>query len=159
VSVSKYNYLNRASDTHTHTHTHTHTLTNGFILFIVLLFLFVLTLLAVSGGEDIILDNKMQHNMQNDFSVFTRAQFGLQQEILALQGKSMSLPDSPISLNVTEKTMATDKCGNQTIDIQSTARNSFSTVILNSRTIFAKVPRVKKCKKIPKFQIVWWQVK
>lgn len=34
---------------------------HGYVLFIVLLFLFVLTLLAVSGGQNIILDNKMQN--------------------------------------------------------------------------------------------------
>ena len=130
---------------------------HGFILFIVLLFLFVLTLIAVSGSQDIILENKMQNNMQNTSLVFARAELGLQQAVLAIEGDPISLPDSPISLNVTTKLISTDDCDNQTIDIYSTAKDTLSTVVLNSRNIFAKVPREKGCKKIPAHQILWWR--
>ena len=130
---------------------------HGFILFIVLLFLFVLTLIAVSGSQDIILENKMQNNMQNTSLVFARAELGLQQAVLAIEGDPISLPDSPISLNVTTKLISTDDCDNQTIDIYSTAKDTLSTVVLNSRNIFAKVPREKGCKKIPVHQTLWWE--
>src|SRR3990167_7288857 len=110
---------------------------SGFVLFIVLLFLFVLTLIAVSGSQDIILENKMQNNMQNTSLVFARAELGLQQAVLAIEGDPISLPDSPISLNVTTKIINTDDCDNQTIDIYSTAKDTLSTVVLNSRNIFA----------------------
>lgn len=129
----------------------------GFILFIVLLFLFVLTLLVVSGSQDIILDNKMQNNMHNNNLVFARAEFGMQQAISSIEGDSITIPDSSITLNIITKIVSIDDCGNQTIDIQSTAKNTFSTVVLNSRTIFAKVPRQKSCKKIPGFQRLWWR--
>ena len=130
---------------------------HGFILFIVLLFLFVLTLIAVSGSQDIILENKMQNNMQNTSLVFARAELGLQQAVLAIEGDPISLPDSPISLNVTTKLISMDDCDNQTIDIYSTAKDTLSTVVLNSRNIFAKVPREKGCKKIPVHQTLWWE--
>lgn len=130
---------------------------NGFILFITLLFLFVLTLFAIAGSQDIILENKMQSNGQNHFAVFARAELGLEQAVLLLEGNPITLPDSSISLTVTTTAVATDDCGNQTIDIQSTAKNNVSTVVLNSRNIFAKVPRQKGCKKIPLHQIVWWK--
>ena len=130
---------------------------NGFVLFITLIFLFVLTLIAISGSQDIILENKMQNAMQNNALVFSRAELGMQQAVLAIEGDPIVLPDSPISLNVLTKIISTDDCGNQTIDIQSTAKNLFSRVVLNSRNIFAKVPRQKGCKKIAKHQILWWR--
>ncbi len=129
----------------------------GFILFIVLLFLFVLTLFSVVGSQDIILENKMQNNMKNHFAVFARAELGLEQAVLTQEGDPIMLPDSPISLSVTTNTVATDDCGNQTIDIQSIAKNNVATTILNSRHIFAKVPKQKGCKKIPAHRILWWK--
>ncbi|MCX7124757.1 MAG: pilus assembly PilX N-terminal domain-containing protein [Gammaproteobacteria bacterium] len=128
----------------------------GFVLMITLLFIFVLTLLAISGSQDIILENKMQNNMQQELAVFAYAELGMQQQVLQLQGESMTLPNSSISLKTTSKIIDTDSCDNQTIDIQSIAQNSISTVVLNSRAIFAKVPRDKGCKKIPAYRVVWW---
>ncbi|HLB56644.1 MAG TPA: hypothetical protein VJK30_04890 [Coxiellaceae bacterium] len=129
----------------------------GFILFIVLIFLFVLTLTTISSSQDIILENKMQNNMENSFSVFARAELGMQQAVLAQENDPIVLPDSPISLNVTSTVIAKDSCDNKIIDMQSTAKNNVSTVVLNSRNIFAKVPRQKGCKKISKHQILWWR--
>lgn len=128
----------------------------GFVLMITLLFIFVLTLLAISGSQDIILENKMQNNMQQELAVFAYAELGMQQQVLQLQGESMTLPNSSISLKTTSKIIDADSCNNQTIDIQSIAQNSISTVVLNNRTIFAKVPRDKGCKKIPAYRVVWW---
>ena len=130
---------------------------NGFVLFITLIFLFVLTLIAISGSQDIILENKMQNAMQNNALVFSRAELGMQQAVLAIEGDPIVLPDSPISLNVLTKIISTDDCGNQTIDIQSTAKNLFSRVVLNSRNIFARVPKENGCEKISMYQILWWK--
>lgn len=130
---------------------------SGFILLITLIFLFVLTLITISGSQDIILENKMQNAMQNNALVFARAELGMQQAVLAIEGDPIVLPDSPISLNVITKIISTDDCGNQTIDIQSTAKNLFSNVVLNSRNIFARVPKEKGCKKIPMHQTLWWK--
>lgn len=129
----------------------------GFVLFIVLIFLFVLTFITISSSQDIILENKMQNNMENSFAVFSRAELGMQQAVLAQEGDSIVLPDSPISLNVTTKLIAKDACDNKIIDIQSIAKNNVSTVVLNSRNIFAKVPRQTGCKKITKHQTLWWK--
>ena len=131
-------------------------LENGFVLFIVLLFLFVLTLLSVSGSQKMILENKMQNNMCEHAQVFARAELGMQQAVLAIEGDSISLPDSRIHLSVHTKIISTDHCGNQTIDIQSMANDYLSKVILNSRNIFASIPKQRRCKKIPKHRVVWW---
>jgi Tfp pilus assembly protein PilX len=128
----------------------------GFVLIITLLFILVLTILAISGGQHIILENKMQSNVQQTSAVFARAELGMAQKVLLLQGKSMTLPDSPISLKVTSTVIDIDDCDNQTIDMQSKASNHFSTVVLNSRDIFAKVPHEKNCKKIPAHRVLWW---
>lgn len=130
---------------------------HGFILFIVLLFLFVITLLVVSGSQNIILDNKMQNSMQNHVAVFERAAFGMSQAVHAIEGDPITIPDSPISMHTDEKTIKTDRCGNQTIDIRSIAKNAFSTVVLNSRDIFARVHKEKNCKKTPAHRVVWWR--
>ena len=129
---------------------------DGYVLFVTLLFLFILTLIVVSGSQDLILENKMQSNMQNQLAVFSRAELGLRQAILAQEGDSISLPDSSIALTVTTNTISVDDCGNQTIDFQAIAKNAISTVVLNSRDIFAKVPRQKRCRKIPAHHNVWW---
>lgn len=130
---------------------------NGFVLLMVLLFLFVLTLLAVSGSQHIILENKMQNNLSNHALVFARAELGMQQAVLEIEGHPMSLPASSIQLKVRTKIMSTDDCDNPSIDIQSIAKNGFSTVVLNSRDLFAKAPKLSGCKKIPKYQVVWWK--
>lgn len=131
---------------------------SGFTLMITLLFIFVFTILAVAGSQSIIIENKMQNNMQQELAVFARAELGLQQEILRLQGQAITLPDSDITLKTTTTLIDVDDCDNQTMDIQSIAYNHFSTIILNTRTIFAKVPREKHCKKIPLHHIVWWKI-
>lgn len=130
---------------------------HGFVLFITLLFIFVLTLMVMSGGQIMILDTKMQNNTRHDFQVYVRAYNGMESIVHALEGDPIALPDSSISLNTTVKNIQTDACHNQTVDIQSMAQDQFSTVILNSRDIFAKVPREKGCEKIPIHQRVWWQ--
>ena len=130
---------------------------NGSTLIITLIFLFVLTLLAVSDSQDVIVNNKMQSAMQQDFLVFARAESGMQQMVFALQGISFELPDSPITLHTTAKQIKIDRCGNQTITIQSIAQDNHDKVVLNSLDIFAKVPKRKKCKKIPAHQVVWWK--
>jgi len=129
---------------------------NGFVLMITLIFIFVMTILIIAGSQDIILENKMQNNSQQFLLVFDRAEWGMEQKILALQGHAMTLPDSSVSLRVNAKTIETDDCDNKMIDIQSNAKNSFSRVVLNSRGIFAKVPREKNCKKVPAYRMLWW---
>lgn len=129
---------------------------SGFVLFIILLFLFVLTLLVVSGSQNMILENKMQDNMKEHALVLARSEWGLQQVVFAYEDDPISLPDSPIQLKVRTKIILTDGCGNQTIDIRSTAHDHSSTVILNSRDIFAREPKLSGCKKIPAHQVIWW---
>lgn len=130
---------------------------NGFVLFIVLLFLFILTLLAVSGSQNMILENKMQNNMQDHALVFARAELGMQQAVHAMEDDPISIPASSIKLKVQTKIISIDDCGNQTINIRSIAKDAFSTVILNSLDIFARVPRAKYCKKIPAHRVIWWR--
>lgn len=130
---------------------------NGFVLFITLLFIFVLTLLVMSGSQIMVLNTKMQNNTRHDFQVYAMAQFGMQSVVCALEGNPIALPDSSISLNTTVKNIQVDDCDNQTVDIQSTAQDQFSKVVLISRDIFAKVPRKKGCVKIPIHQRIWWE--
>ena len=128
----------------------------GSVLILTLLFLFIFTLIMVSDSQDVIINNKMQSAMQHDFAVFERAESGMRQMVLVLQGLSITLPNSTISLKTTAKLIKTDKCGNQTLIIQSIAHDQYDQVILNSRDIFAKVPKHRKCKKILEHQVLWW---
>ncbi|OGT42540.1 MAG: hypothetical protein A3F13_05110 [Gammaproteobacteria bacterium RIFCSPHIGHO2_12_FULL_40_19] len=129
----------------------------GFVLFITLIFIFVLTLIVISGSQTMILDTQMQNNSRHDFQVYVRAYVGMQFVAHRLEGDPITLPDSALSLNTTVKNVQTDQCGNQTVEIQSIAQDRFSKVILNSRDIFAKVPREKGCKEMPLHQRIWWQ--
>lgn len=131
---------------------------NGAILIIVLIFLFVLTVMMVSNSQDVIANQKMQNAMQHDDAVFLRAEAGMQQTILSVQGESVDLPDSPISLQTSFKKIKVDRCGNQTGKIMSIAQDEREKVILNSRDIFARVPVAKHCRKIPAHQCVWWRI-
>lgn len=131
--------------------------THGFILMMTLIFLFVLTLIAVSGNNDIILQNKMQSDAAIQGQVFAQAELGLQKKIFQLIGKSFSLPNSPIKLHVLTKKINVDACGNKTINISSVATYLFSTVNLNTLVRFAKVPRERYCKKVKAYQILWWR--
>jgi Tfp pilus assembly protein PilX len=130
---------------------------NGFVLFVVLIFLFVLTIISISGSQHLILENKMQHNLNDHAKVFSRAELGLQQAIFAIEGNTFSIPDSTILLKVKTKMISIDACGNQTINIKSIAKDAFSTVILNSLDIFGRVPRSKGCKKILLHRVIWWK--
>ena len=123
---------------------------------ITLLFIFVMTILMIAGSQDIILENKMQNNTWQASLLFERAELGLEQKILSLEGRAMTLSHSSILLQVKAKIIKMDDCDNKTIDIQSTAKNSFSQLVLNSRAIFAKVPREKNCKKVPVYGMIWW---
>ncbi|EKD77347.1 MAG: hypothetical protein ACD_42C00367G0001 [uncultured bacterium] len=123
---------------------------------ITLIFLFIMTLLCVMDSDEVIINTKMQAAMQRDFMVFSRAQMGIEQIRLAMQGEKMILPDSPILLKTTIQLIKTDRCGNQTVNIESEAHDQFETVVLNSRDIFATVPIQKKCRKISPHQVLWW---
>lgn len=129
---------------------------NGAVLIIVLVFLFVLTVMMVSNSQDVIANQKMQNAMQHDDAIFLRAEAGMQQVILSLQGESVDLPDSPIALQTSVKKIKTDRCENQTVEITSIAQDDRDKVILNSRDIFAKVPVAKHCHKIPIYQCLWF---
>ncbi len=131
---------------------------NGAVLIIVLVFLFVLTVMMVSNSQDVIANQKMQNAMQHDDAVFLRAEAGMQQVILSLQGESVDLPDSPIALQTSVKKIKADRCGNQTMEITSIAHDDRDKVILNSRDIFARVPVVKHCQKIPMHRCLWWKI-
>lgn len=131
---------------------------NGAILIIVLIFLFVLTLILVSNSQDVIVNQKMQNAMRHDDAVFLRAEAGMRQVILSLQGESVDLPDSPISLQTSFKKIKVDRCGNQTGEIMSVAQDEREKVILNSRDIFARVPVAKHCQKMPVHRCLWWRI-
>ena len=130
---------------------------NGAVLIIVLVFLFVLTVMMVSNAQDVIANQKMQNAMQHDYVVFLRAEAGMQQTILSLQGESVDLPDSLIALQTRIKKIKVDRCGNQTVEILSIAQDDRDKVILNSRDIFARVPVAKHCHKIPIYQCLWFR--
>lgn len=128
----------------------------GFILIVVLIFLFVITLLAVSSSAHIIMDYKMQTQMQRKLVLFLRAEAGMQQVVLSEMGQTIVLPDSPISLKTSQKNINTDACGNTTVEIQSIAQSGNNHVMLNSEDIFAKVPSAPGCMTVPKHQCVWY---
>ena len=130
----------------------------GSILIITLIFVFVLTLLVVSGNQNSIIENKMQNNSSQLSSVFARADLGMQQAILQLENKSILLPDSPISLTVNKKIIDVDACDNQTLAFQSIAQRFNLRVVLNSVVIFAKVPHKTHCRKIPLVRVIGWKI-
>ena len=130
---------------------------NGFVLFIALLFIFIVTLIVMSDTQTMILDKKILNSVHHEFQVYTVAQWGIQSAVHALEGDPIVLPDSSIVLNTTVKNIKTDLCDNQTVEIQVIAQDQFSKVVLNSRDIFAKVPREKGCQKIPIHQRIGWQ--
>lgn len=132
---------------------------NGSVLVLVLIFVFVLTAIVVSDCQNLIVNQKMQHVIQHDFIVFLRAEAGMQQTIFALQGKSVQLADSKITLKTQVKTITIDQCGNQTVEIESIAEDDFDKVVLNSRDIFARVPIKKHCPTIPLHRCLWWRVR
>ncbi len=129
---------------------------NGAVLIIVLVFLFVLTVMMVSNSQDVIVNQKMQTAMQHDVAVFLQAEAGMQQTILSMEGETVDLPDSPISLRTSVKKIKVDRCGNQTVEIKSIAQDNHEKVILNSRDIFARVPVAKHCHTIPMHQCLWF---
>ena len=134
-----------------------HLANQGYILITTLIVLFVLTLLVVGSSESGIMNQKMQNGWGQYNQVVERAEWGLAQLVAGFQGRSFTLPDSSILLTTSYTVLNTDDCGNQTVDLQSTAKNAFSTVILNSRDIFARVPTRKGCNSIPEHQIIWWR--
>ena len=127
----------------------------GSVLMVVLIFLFVLTAIIASNSQCLIVNQKMQHAIQNEFLVLLRAEAGIQQTISQLEGRSFSLPASPITLNTRSQTIAIDQCGNKTVEITAVAEDDFGKVVLNSRDIFARVPREKNCPDIPLHRCVW----
>lgn len=131
---------------------------NGAVLIIVLVFLFVLTLMMASNSQDVIINQKTQNAMQHNFAVFLRAEAGMRQVILSLQGESVGLPDSAIALKTSVKKIKTDRCGNQMVEILSVAQDDHDKVMLNSGDIFARVPVAKDCQKIPVHRCLWWKI-
>lgn len=131
---------------------------SGSTLIITLIFLFILTVMVASDTADLIINTKMQSAMQQYFLIFARAEAGVQEMVSAIMGTPIDLPDSPISLNATAKIIKTDHCGNQTVLIQSIAQSREKKIILNSLHIFARVPKLKKCKKIVAHQVIWWEI-
>jgi Tfp pilus assembly protein PilX len=129
----------------------------GAVLFLTLIFLFVLTLLAVDGSQNIILMDQMQNAMQNNGAVFAQAELGMRQAIFSMEGDPITLPESSITVTTNVKIIKIDDCDNQTVRIRSTASDSATTIVLNSLDIFAKVPKESGCKKIPEHHIVWWR--
>ena len=99
----------------------------------------------------------MQHAIAHHDLVLLRAEAGMQQVILSLEGESVVLPDSAISLETSIKNIKTDACGNQTVEILSVAQDGNDKVVLNSRDIFARVPVEKDCSAIPLHRCVWWK--
>ena len=130
----------------------------GSVLVLVLIFLFVLTAIIVSDSQNLIINQKMQHAIKNDFLVLLRAEAGMQQAIFQSEGRSVHLTDSPIALKMQSKTITVDQCGDKTVEISAIAQDDFDKVVLNSRDIFARVPRGKNCPKIPLHRCVWWRV-
>ena len=129
--------------------------TRGFVLIIVLFFLFVMTCVVLSGAESIIISDKVQASMQQESALFYRALAGLQQMIGAEEGVMITLPHSPIDLKTSLTKLNQDNCGNQTVLMQSIAQLGNDTVILNSEDIFAKVPKIAQCPSLPRHQCLW----
>lgn len=129
--------------------------TRGFVLIIVLFFLFVMTYVALSGAETIILSNKMQASTQQESALFYRALAGLKQMISVEEGVPVTLPYSSIDLKTSQKMLSQDHCGNQTVTMQSIAQRGNDSVILNSEDIFAKVPMIAGCPPLLRHRRLW----
>lgn len=130
---------------------------NGYILMTTLVVLFVLMLLITASTTSEVLNQKMQNNWVAYQSVFTEAEQGLMARIFQHEGKAFVIPASSITLKTNDQLISVDACGNQTMDLFSTAQNTFSTVTLNSRVIFARVPTLQNCMAVPLHQIMWWR--
>ncbi len=129
----------------------------GYILMFTLIMLLVLTALVSVGMQSAILSQKMENNWQFSSSVFMRAEMGLKQLLFSLQGKSFDLPVSSITLQTSYRVIASDACGNQTVDLIVTASNIFSSVRLQSEAVIAKFPALPNCPILPGYQILWWK--
>lgn len=127
----------------------------GTILMTVLVVLSVLSFLVSTALQSVIMSLKMQNNWVEYNAVFARAELGLMQLRAQFQEQTLLLPYSSIVLKTDFKGVQIDVCGNKTVDFTATAVNPFSRVTLNSRDIFARVPRLKNCNAIPMHQVIW----
>ena len=130
----------------------------GSILIVTLLMVLVLSLLTMAASSDAILENKMKSGVRDDYLVTSVAENSLQKAVLSHEGVDIQLPDSSVTVSTQETNVKTDRCDNQTIDFLVTAQDDFSTVVLNSRDTFAKVPKEKNCAKVPIHRRIWWKI-
>lgn len=131
---------------------------NGFILLVTLIFIFVITLIVMSGSEDIVLDEKMQNHFYRNFQLFLTAEWSVAEARSHFTGHPVAAPYSPFTVDTEPHLIQTDECGNQLVEMQTTASDAQSTVLLNSQDIFARVPIEKGCPVIPVHQTIWWQM-
>lgn len=129
----------------------------GGILPFVLIILFVMTLIAMTCSQNVIVQHKIQAAMQNDLRVFAYAELGLQYLESVLRQHPFVLPDTPIHLIVYKNLLHSDPCGNRTYLLQSIASYLGDQVTLQSQAIFARVPIAPHCQPIPEWQVVWWR--
>lgn len=131
---------------------------NGFILLVTLIFIFVTTLILMSSSNSVILDEKMQRDFYRNFQLFLSAEWSRAATESVLIGNSMTIPNNTFHVLTKTNLIQVDECGNQLIEMQTTATDNQSTVLLNSQDIFARVPNEKGCSAMPVHQTIWWKM-
>lgn len=127
-------------------------------MLVTLIFIFVITLMVMSGSDSIILDEKMQSHFYRDFQLFLTAEWDAVEAQSQFTGHPIAVPYSPFVADTQSHLIQTNQCGSQWVEMQTTASDSQSTVLLNSQDIFARVPIEKGCPVIPVHQTIWWQM-
>lgn len=127
----------------------------GFVLPVVLLIIFVASLVVIHETDSVILSIKSNVAMSSYQRLYFSAQSALFQAERFYMGQRVKL----LSKNVTLKIMQqhTDDCDNNHLVIRAVAQSARRRIILQSRDIFARVPVEKNCKRMPRFQRLWWQ--
>ncbi len=130
---------------------------SGYALFTTLVFIFVITLMIVSQSNNLITAKRSVADMQQYQQLFIRANDGVVQLEHKILGSAFDLSKTDISLQTKIISQKTDHCGNQIIDIKSYASKGYRKLILRVRDIFARVPVIKGCKPLPRFERIWWR--
>ena len=127
----------------------------GFVLPVVLLIIFITSLVVIHETESVILSIKSNAAM----SSYQRLYFSAQSALFKAEQFYTGQRDKLVSKNVILRIMRQhiDDCGNNQLVIRAVAQSGRRRIILQSRDIFARVPVEKNCKRMPRFQRLWWQ--
>ena len=132
----------------------------GYALLVTLIVVFVLTLIIVSQTDSVILGLRSVVGMKRYQQLFYCANDVLVQTEDQLLGKTSHLSTACIDFAIQQSIRITqqrvDPCGNKEIDIQASTQLHSQMLILQARDIFARVPVLKHCEALPRFQRVGW---